>query len=287
MSAVEALLGRIVDYAGLFPPAGLDMEPAVRNYQDALGGENGWMLGSFVVPAARLAVFVEAFERVCCGEREQPWTLSVVCAGEADLHAVEEFREGAVFLRSVEAKAADRSSAEAALRGLPGSRSCYIEFPPDRAHEILPLLAAKGGRAKLRTGGLTAEAIPTLDTVAGFLRACAAERVPFKATAGLHHPVRGLHLLAPEGAARATMHGFLNLFLAAALAWFGADDAAVRRTLAEEDAAAFCVDDDVIRWQEHAMTSDQLEQVRRDFAITFGSCSFAEPVDDLRAMGWL
>ena len=300
MSAVRTL-ARVVDYAGLFPPAGLDMESAVRNYQDALLGENGWMLGSFVVPAARLGVFVEAFERVCCGEQEQPWTLSVVCAGEADRRAVEEFQEGAVFLRSVEAKATDRASAEAAistpankfagdpgsLRGLPESRFCYVEFPPERAPEILPLLAAKSGRAKLRTGGLTADAIPSIETVAGFLRACAAQRVPFKATAGLHHPVRGLHLLAPEGAARATMHGFLNLFLAAALAWFGAEETAVRRTLAEEEPRAFRVDDDVIRWHDHAMTADQLELVRRDFAISFGSCSFAEPVDDLTAMGWL
>lgn len=287
MSVVKTLLARVVDYAGLFPPAGLDMESAVRNYQDALAGENGWMLGSFVAPAARLGVFVEAFEHVCCGEREQPWTLSVVCAGEADQRAVEEFQEGAVFLRSVEAKATDRASAEAAMRGLPESRFCYVEFPPDRALEILPVLAKKGGRAKLRTGGLTADAIPPVETVAGFLRACAAQRIPFKATAGLHHPVRGLHLLAPEGAARATMHGFLNLFLAAALAWFGAEETAVRRTLAEEDETAFRADDDVIRWHEHAMTADQLELVRRDFAISFGSCSFAEPVDDLTAMGWL
>ncbi len=301
MSAVEALLGRIVDYAGLFPPAGLDMEAAVRNYQDALASENGRMLGTFVVPAARLGVFTEAFERVCCGEREQPWTLSVVCAGEADQRAAEDFQEGAVFLRSVETKATDRASAEAALstpanrfagspgslRGLPESRFCYVEFPPERAQEILPLLAAKGGRAKLRTGGLTSEAIPSIETVAGFLRACAAQRVPFKATAGLHHSVRGLHLLAPDGAARATMHGFINLLLAAALAWFGADAQAVQRTLAEEKATAFHADDDVIRWHEHTMTADQLELVRRDFAISFGSCSFAEPVDDLRAMGWL
>lgn len=287
MSAVEALLRHVVDYAGLFPPAGLDMESAVRNYQDALAGEDRWMLGSFVVPAARLGVFAESFERVCCGEREPPWTLSVTCTDEADQRAVEEFQEGAVFLRSVEAKAADRTSAEAALCGLSNSRFCYVEFPPERAQEILPVLAAKHGRAKLRTGGLTADAIPSVETVAGFLRACAAQRAPFKATAGLHHPVRGLHLLAPDGAARAMMHGFINLFLAAALAWFGAEEAAVRWTLAEEDPTAFRVDDDVIRWHEHAMTADQLELVRRDFAISFGSCSFAEPVDDLRAMGWL
>jgi len=285
MSAVRTLLARIVDYAGLFPPAGLDMESAMRNYRDALAAENGWMLGTFVVPAPRLAVFAQMFERVCCGERESPWPLSVVCAGEA--RAAEEFEEGAVFLRSLEAKAADRASAEAVLTSLPKAGACYVEFPPGKAAEVLPVLARHGARAKLRTGGLTVDAIPSVETVAGFLLACAAQRVPFKATAGLHHPVRGLHLLAPDGAARATMHGFVNLFLAAALAWFGVAEPALRRTLEEEDATAFRVDDDLLRWHEHAMTADQLELARRDFEISFGSCSFVEPVDDLRAMGWL
>lgn len=287
MSALETLLGHVVDYAGLFPPADLDMETAVRNYQDALTGENSWMLRTFVLPASRLGVFQTAFENVCCGEREQPWTLSVLCPEEQDRRAVEEFQEGAVFLRSVETRAADAAAAQTALRGLPESRSCYVEFAPEKAEEILPVLAEHGGRAKLRTGGVSAAAIPSVEAVAGFLRACAAHRVPFKATAGLHHPLRGMHLLSAEGAARATMHGFINVFLAASLAWYGADEAALAQTLAEEDPGAFALQDDVIRWQGNAITVDQLEPVRRDFAISFGSCSFREPVDDLLAMGWL
>lgn len=287
MSVLKTLLGRAVDYAGLFPPAELDMEAAVRNYQEALAGENDWMMRSFVLPAARLAEFAEAFERVGGTEQEVPWTLSVVCADDQDRRAVEEFQEGAVLIRAVETKAADAAAVEVALRGLPPSRACYVEFAPGKAEEILPVLAKHGGRAKLRTGGLTAEAIPSVEAVAGFLLACAAVRVPFKATAGLHHPVRGMHLLSHEGAARATMHGFINLFLAAALAWYGADEAAVRRTLEEEELGAFRLDGDLIRWHDNTMTVEQLEPVREQFAISFGSCSFREPVDDLMAMGWL
>jgi len=121
-----------------------------------------------------------------------------------------------------------------------------------------------------------------------FLLACAQAGVAFKATAGLHHPVRGLHALTSEAAGpRATMHGFLNIFLAAALAWFGAGEAALMKTLSESSPAAFRLDDDVISWHEHELISDQLEQVRRHFAISFGSCSFAEPVRDLKEMRWL
>ncbi|MGA8108159.1 MAG: hypothetical protein WB974_01915, partial [Acidobacteriaceae bacterium] len=104
MSAAEALLSRILDYAGLFPPASLGMEAAVRRYHDFLAGDFSWSLGGLVVQAARLEDFAAAFEQVCCDEREQPWTLNVVCAGENpdDVRSIEEFQQGAAFLGSLE-----------------------------------------------------------------------------------------------------------------------------------------------------------------------------------------
>lgn len=290
MSAAQALLGRIVDYAGLFPPAALDMGTAVRKYQEYLGGEHGWMLGSFVVPAARIGEFVIAFENVCCGEKENPWTLSLVCAGEAveDAQRIADFRQGAVFIGSVETRAADPRAGEASLERLPAAPMRYVEFPPERAAEMLPVLADRGAWAKIRMGGLTSETIPSVDVVAHFLEACARERVRFKATAGLHHAVRGTRALTgASDSPRAMMHGFLNLFLAAALAYLGADQRAVVRTLAEEDAAAFRLDDELIRWHDNTLISDQIERVRREFAMGFGSCSFNEPVDDLKEMEWI
>jgi hypothetical protein len=289
MSAAEALLTRIVDYAGLFPPAALDMETAVRHYQRYLAGDEAWMLGSFVVSASRLNEFTQIFNRVCCEEQENPWTLTVVCAAERadEVRAIEDFQEGALFIASLECKAADARSAQAVLAALP-SRARYVEFPPQRSAEILPVLDANSARAKIRTGGLTPETIPTPEAVAQFLLACAREGVPFKATAGLHHPVRGTHALTGDAASpRAMMHGFLNVFLAAALAYFGADEATILRTLCESSAAAFRLDDDVISWHDHELTTEQLEQVRRRFAFGFGSCSFAEPVRELREMRWL
>lgn len=290
MSAAEALLGRIVDYAGLFPPAALDMKTAVRNYQDFLGSDEGWMLGSFVVSATRLEEFAAAFEQVCCGEKESPWTLSIVCAGDAadDARRIAEFRQGAVFIGSLETKAGSPRTAEELLERLPAARTRYVEFPPEIATEILPVLAERGAWAKIRMGGLTPETVPGIGTTAQFLSACMRERVPFKATAGLHHAIRGTRSLDgnPDGP-HATMHGFLNVFLAAALAYFGDDQPAIVHTLAEEDPSAFRLDDDVIRWHDHVLISDQIERVRGEFAMSFGSCSFIEPVDDLKEMRWI
>jgi hypothetical protein len=288
MGAAEALLGRIVDYAGLFPPAALSMERAVQQYQEYLGGDNAWMLGGFVAPAARVEEFTAAFERQCCDEQQKPWTLSIVCAGDAadDVRAIEEFQQGAVFIGSLETKAADAKTAKEVLERLPAARSRYLEFEPGKAGVVLPVLAEYGARAKIRMGGLTAESVPAVDVVARFLLACARERVPWKATAGLHHAVRGVRELTPGGLL-APMHGFVNLFLAGALAFFGADERALVKTLEEQDARAFKVDDEVIRWHDNTMIADQLEQVRNEFAICFGSCSFTEPVEDVKAMGWL
>src|SRR5436305_7602207 len=53
--SLRALLEHVIDYAGLFPPASLPLEVAVRNYDSYRRGPDAWMLGRFVCPAARLA----------------------------------------------------------------------------------------------------------------------------------------------------------------------------------------------------------------------------------------
>jgi hypothetical protein len=143
----------------------------------------------------------------------------------------------------------------------------YLEIPLDA--DLTSLIAA-GARAKIRMGG---DAFPEPEAVAQFLRAGAAARLPFKATAGLHHPIRN-----------PPMHGFVNLFLAAALAWRGDDPLA---TLEEQSAGAFYFDDDAVEWHGHRVSAAELRAARERFAISFGSCSFEEPVADLKGLGWL
>ena len=290
MTAIRSLMGGLVDYAGLFPPAGLAMPAAVRAYREYLAGDDAWALGKFVVPASRLKEFSASFNEVCCGEREPVWGLSVLLSDDltGDAMAMEAVTQGAMSLDSVDVKAKSAADAERILRDFAPGVDIFVEFDPRLAREMLPVLARFAARAKIRTGGVTAEAFPTVETVADFLAACAREKVAFKATAGLHHAVRGAYRLTYEAAsARAAMHGFVNVFLAAVLAWRGEGMKALMETLNVSDAAAFAFDEDAVRWPGFETGVDEIEAVRREFAMSYGSCSFTEPLEEVKEHGWL
>ena len=290
MSAIRALMSGMIDYAGLFPPAALDMRAAVRNYADYISGDDSWALGGLVVPAARLAEFSDVFNDVCCGEREKTWLLSVLGSDDPadNVTRISGFTQGATLIDAVEMKAATPQEAENLISRLPDGLIAYIEFPPAKVDEMLPLLARSGVRAKVRMGGLTPGAIPDSAAVAQFLIACADAQVPFKATAGLHHAIRDNYPLTYDAdSPSATMHGFVNVFLAAALAWIGKDEQAVLATLEEESPKEFRFTEDNVCWHKNALTTIQIGTMRRDFGIDFGSCSFEEPIEEVKALGWL
>ena len=136
-------------------------------------------------------------------------------------------------------------------------------------------------------GGIVPEAFPQSGDVVDWLQLAADRRIAFKATAGLHHPIRSRHRLtyAPDSAC-ATMHGFINFFCAAAFIHFGNQVSAIA-VLEEEDPGAFRVSSDAIAWREHQWTTEQVRTIRQEFFTSYGSCSFVEPLQDLEALGWL
>jgi hypothetical protein len=298
--SARILLDELVDYAGLFPPAGLEMRPAVENYAEYLRGEYAWMLGRFIVPVARLGEFEEAAsELLPRGNPVYPWRLSVLAGGDlaADLKAVIAFNRlhatdenaGAAVVDTVELKAETGEMIERASWLLPRTLTSYFEIPINRdLDDLLAAVAAKGLRAKVRTGGVTEQAFPSPSELAHFISACAARQVAFKATAGLHHPLRASHRLTyePESAS-VTMHGFLNVFLAAAFARFGLAEEGVRELLEETSPRAFAFDEEGVKWRDHHLTLQRLAVARAEFAAAFGSCSFEEPVEDLKRIGLL
>ncbi|MFL6542453.1 MAG: hypothetical protein ACJ8I9_04745, partial [Chthoniobacterales bacterium] len=135
---------------------------------------------------------------------------------------------------------------------------------------------------KLRTGGVTADAFPDLSKVAHALVCAARFRVPIKFTAGLHHPVRLFH-----ESVKTKMHGFLNVLGAGVFAvenrW-GENE--TQQVLADEDPASFSFSDQSMRWRDAEIVTGQIIAARR-LITSFGSCSFDEPREDLRALNLL
>jgi hypothetical protein len=295
MNAATALLAGLVDYAGLFPPAALSMDEAVAEYARWRRAPEGWMLGRFVLPAARLTELARAGDaHLPEAGADEPWRLSALLG--ADVHgdaalvaAFNASLAGRAVVDVVELKAGGPEDAAAALDALPPGLVAFVEVPLDGDLDaLLAVVKARGAGAKVRTGGVVPEAVPDPADVARFLAGCASAGVRWKATAGLHHPVRAERALTcAEGGPRAVMHGFLNVFAAAAFARAGASRAELEAVLREEDPAAFRLDEDRLAWRRLRVPADDVARARRDFAASFGSCSFAEPVAGLRALGVL
>lgn len=290
---LHALLERLVDYAGLFPPAALSMHEAVTNYAAYRASPDAWMLGRFVVPIARLDELLVESASLIDG-REGPWALSGLAgtdqAADAEsLRAFNRAQRGRLVVDTVELRAATAPAIDAALRSFGPDVEVFVEIPlDDDPRPLLEVVKRHGARAKVRTGGTTASAFPGATVLARFLSVCAALELPFKATAGLHHPLRGEQPLTyDDGAPSATMFGFLNVFLAAGFARAGLEEASVVQLLEERDARAFSVADDAVTWRGVRLTREQIGDARHSFALAFGSCSFREPVDDLHQLALL
>jgi hypothetical protein len=229
------LLERLFDHAALFPPASLAMPEALAEDRRAQASAAAFMLGRFVVPASRLAEL-----------GDEPRALSAI----ADAVVSDDDR-----IEAIEVPPGGQASP-------PGRRAVYVELDdPAGIAEI----ASSGLLAKVRCGGAVT---PSVEDLARFIRACREQGAPFKATAGLHHPVR-----------RDEEHGFLNLLAAVV---FGDEE----RALGDDDAGAFALDRRFFRWRDRAAGIEELAAARGRFHA-IGSCSFFEPVEELTALGML
>jgi hypothetical protein len=246
----RALLERLIDHAALFPPASMSMEDALAEDRAARGSSYAWMLDRFVCPASRL------------GELDGlDAPVSVVLDGSLSSPAE------AIEVKLSEPVPAPRDLLDRASRLRELSPEVYFELVlddgwRDSVPAAIEAIAAVGTRVKLRCGG---EVVPTVEQVALVLVSCREAGVVMKATAGLHHPLR-----------RAEEHGFLNLLCAAAHA--GEGTAAVTDLLLADSLQGLPIS---------SLTPAQARSARQTLFKGFGSCSWREPVDDLRALGVL
>jgi hypothetical protein len=299
MKTARVLLSSLIDYAGLFPPAGLSMREAVRNYATHLTGKHAWALGRFVVPAPALEEFERAGQEAAVGAGGGAWSVSALAGPdlETDVLHIADFNERCARVTSgwravvdaLEVKVSCADEVRSVFAAVPVELQVYFELPVSSEPAALIAAIAEGrGCAKIRTGGTTAPLFPDTAQVARFLHNCVGARVPFKATAGLHHALRGVYRLTyDKGSPSALMHGFLNVFVAAALVHSGLEFAETVELLDDGSREGFRFTEREVTWRSRSISLDRLSQARREFALSFGSCSFREPIDDLKALGML
>jgi hypothetical protein len=292
VSAIRTLLAQSIDYAGLFPPADLDMGTALENYVRYSTGRSSWALGRFIVPVGRLAEFEIGLKRIPGRPVDWPWRFAALLGAnvEADLQLLQAFSSrhtntGAI-IDTVEVKATSENAVGEIIRLVPPGFQTYIEIPIERDPSNLIAAIGQGGRrAKVRTGGVTQDAFPETGDLTRFLRETARRAVPFKATAGLHHPLRAVYRLTyAEDSPSGTMFGFLNLLLASAFLRSGMEEAEVARVLEEGEPDAFQAEGSGISWRNRRLDLKALSDARRLGMISFGSCSFTQPIADLESL---
>ncbi len=299
-ASLRALLAHSIDYAGLFPPANLALEPALHNHSRYVRVPDSWMLGAFILP---IAEFDAAARHLSDFDSEHPLRISALgprtdsaeaflksLSATVDVVAAFQARFKTVSIEQLEMPLPAGVTAELfkAIRQRLGHSDLktFWEAKADAAECVTKLLrennAASAGRKlgfKLRTGGVTAEAFPSSAQIAVALMAAGTGGVPIKFTAGLHHPVCLFH-----DSVQTKMHGFLNVLGAGALAlehdWRQSE---VTQMLEDEDAGSFSFTEDFFAWREWRISTEAIV-ARRELVTSFGSCSFDEPREDLRAL---
>jgi len=299
-ASLRALLKGAIDYAGLFPPANLALEPALQDFAEYVRSGDSWMLGAFVLPVQK---FEEASGNL--GKFDVVNRLRLSALGpktETPAEFMSALNSSAAAIRSFETRygaSAGISQIEMALPAQAGVSVAdagdvlsgvkipvFWEAPADDAERVIDFLAnhkrdamAPGFGFKLRTGGVIASAFPSAIQIARALVAAVKMEVPIKFTAGLHHPVRRFH-----PSVQAKMHGFLNVLGAGVLAAeHGWKTQQVAAMLEDEDASAFVFDDDAFAWRDWKIAVDRIA-AQRALVTSLGSCSFDEPRDDLREL---
>jgi len=291
MDAVTAAFAGLFDYAGLFPPAGLPLEAVCQRYGSYRAGRHAWMLGRLIVPAERLD---EAESAAAKGGAtvEGAWPISVLVGtpehGAAFVEDIAERRRRSWCLRieAIEAMAATELEIQTLAAQWPdGDR--FVEVPYDRdPAALMASLSAHGLGAKLRAGGISSDRFPTSAEAARFLVRAREANVAVKATAGLHHAVRGDYRLTyiPDSET-GTMHGFVNLVLAAALLMAGRiDQDLVDACLDDDRAEAFKISGRAGSWLNGVVTYGEIAHARQALLRSVGSCSFEEPVAEIDAL---
>ncbi|USK70902.1 hypothetical protein [Peribacillus asahii] len=303
-TSLSIFQNRLIDYAGLFPPANLSLDSAINNYAHYKNSDDSWMLGPFILPVSQLKQldsYIHLFSE------EIPLTLSITGRkSSSETECKMQFQEDIKHISAFIDQYGNRVKVEMVEIPLPPdvpsldllveisssasdlNMKVFCEVPlirdwKNHVSETLDAITAHNSLkeswigVKLRTGGIKAEMFPSPEQVAFVMASCRDRNLAMKFTAGLHHPIRMY-----RDEVKTKMHGFFNIFMAGMLA--ATQNLHVKKIeeiLLDENSSSFSFHEDRLAWQHLSVTSQEIDKLRKTSLLSFGSCSFDEPKDEL------
>lgn len=315
LKSFRAFANKIIDYAGLFPPASLNLHDAFTGYSNYIKSEHKWMLSRFICPA-KLFPELETIAGNIIESSNETFSFSVLGgSGNNDESLINRFKTDLektlnfclkyskkVCIEVFELKLHENSEHISLFSKINESIKNEFKNNVDIFYEVTlnnnwkEILSSvteaiseinrtshnKTG-FKLRTGGITASSFPSSEKVACVIKTCKENIVPLKTTAGLHHPVKHY-----REEVQTKMHGFINIFGAGIVAHSrNLPENTLIEIINDEDAGSFHFTDESFSWKDYSVTVSEIEEARKNFILSFGSCSFDEPVEDLKKLGLL
>ncbi|WP_138432040.1 hypothetical protein [Fodinibius saliphilus] len=322
-ASLKAFMKGIIDYAGLFPPADLSLDTAIRKYSMYRKIDDSWMLSRFIMPGWQLDELKPYGEELF--QEGEPFAFSVLGKGTETVSDYQEHLEELIdVLQRFHATHGDRVTTDILEIKLPREavfayddkllaeiytetlermdssastpNEIFFEGYFDKnwkkevglAIEMLHSVNAdfdganvKQGAFKLRCGGVKADMFPSVEQVAFALNKVREQNIAIKCTAGLHHPIRHY-----ADSVNTKMHGFLNVFGGAMLSYaHDLSNNQLEEIIRDEDPDRFSFDDEGFYWNDLKVSTKEIAELRDVALISYGSCSFDEPREDLEQLG--
>ncbi len=301
IKSLKIFLNKLIDYAGLFPPANLNLNKALKKYREYIECDDSWIMSQFVIHLNDLEniskddmeIFNDNFQL----------DFSVLSENlENDIEKLNQFKNQ--FSNKVKFSGLETlicqsddlynllTSTNITIQNNNLKLSSFFELSYDKNWLKGMFIAVKtiskfnklnktNFGFKLRCGGIKANMFPDSNLVSNTILNCIKDNVPMKFTAGLHHPFRHF-----DDNINTKIYGFFNIFIGAMLAQkYKFKCSQLNQILLDENEYSFIFYEDKIKWKNFHITNDEIKQFRKSQFISFGSCSFDEPREDLIKLG--
>ncbi|MCS0824635.1 hypothetical protein NX029_11690 [Cytobacillus firmus] len=283
---ISHFMTELIDYAGIFPPAKLPLQKAIYNYNSYKNDSDSWMLGKFVIPAARLKE-LHPYKKLFSEENQL--RLSVVLSNnlgfDNDLDAINSFIEfyqttGVIEAIEVPPFMPLNSSGIEILERQLGKIDIFFEVSkPEQATQLMDEIqrikqfSSSLFGIKLRMGSASLTSIPSVKQTAYVIKKCQERGLKIKFTADLHLPFSDYSCKE-----RILKYGFVNVFVASIMTSCRfLSTETIQSILIEKNPTSFIFTPNELSWCNLTVSSSEIFNARNFFASSFGSCSFDEP----------